>query len=421
MTTRRPPLPNRGSDLIQMIEQRRVARWHAGLDPQGVAPTPPEQSATWIVTQVEPVLMCMPATGGPAVSVESTDGVKGVRVGQRVLVEVKGVGRRVAVSVLDQLPITERDKGETAATINGEPLTIGGDLHLDASDVGAMPADMHITDIAGYVEPAQGLVAHTHTVNFTATGSAPVEFSVSLPNIDSLYPALGDPPSSFPSDQWSYLNSVKQRLNEFRNLFLELDSQQLSGSTTVSLNISGSTSTGQTGDGSPGGGPVSPPPAGSNTVTIRVPDPTWFEPGSPDVFTRAWGDDINTLVYRLWETSSAVAGGTFAASGGGQITISRSIGNVTEYGGAMGFDSYWSDTQSQNLLTLHTFWSSVCGATFPVSGGSGGVTINVPAPPWNAPGAPNTYTQPYGAAVRLMLKRLYDAAAAVCGTSFPVN
>ena len=113
-------------------------------------------------------------------------------------------------------------------------------------------------------------------------------------------------------------------------------------------------------------------------------------------------------------------GGTFAASGGGQITINRSIGNVTEYGGAMGFDSYWSDTQSQNLLTLHTFWSSVCGATFPVSGG-GGVTISVSPPPWNAPGAPNTYTQPYGAAVRLMLKRLYDAAAAVCGTSFPVN
>ena len=57
MTTRRPQLPNRGSDLIQMIEQRRVARWHAGLDPQGVAPTPPEQSSTWIVTQVEPCLL----------------------------------------------------------------------------------------------------------------------------------------------------------------------------------------------------------------------------------------------------------------------------------------------------------------------------------------------------------------------------
>lgn len=420
MTTRRPQPPSSGRDLIQMIEQRRVARWHAGLDPQGVAPTPPEQSATWIVTQVEPVLMCMPATGGPAVSVESTDGIKGVRVGQRVLVEVKGVGRRVAVSVLDQLPITERDKGETAATINGEPLTIGGDLHLEASDVGAMPADMHITDIAGYVAPAQGLVRHTHTVNFTASGSAPVSFSVSLPGMGTLYPTLDDPPSSFPNDQWSYLYAVKQRLNEFRQLFLQLDSQQLSGSTTVSINISGSTSTGQTGDGSPGGGPVTPPPAGSNTVTIRVADPAWFEPGSPDTFTRAWGDDINTLVYRLWETSSAVAGGTFAASGGGQITINRSIGYVTEYGGAMGFDNYWSDTHAQNLLTLHTFWSSVCGATFPVSGG-GGVTISVSPPPWNSPGAPNTYTQPYGAAVRLMLKRLYDAAAAVCGTSFPVN
>lgn len=70
------------ADLLLQIRLRRDALFLAGRDPQGVAPTPPEQSSTWVVTQVEPVLMAMPV-GGVAVSVEATDAVKGVRVGHR--------------------------------------------------------------------------------------------------------------------------------------------------------------------------------------------------------------------------------------------------------------------------------------------------------------------------------------------------
>ena len=103
--------------LLQEMALRREDRFASGRDAQGVASPRPEESSTWVVTQVEPVLMAWPATGGHPVSVESTDAIKGVRPGHRIRVEVRGAGSRVAVALLDQLPIKQRDTGESVSSM----------------------------------------------------------------------------------------------------------------------------------------------------------------------------------------------------------------------------------------------------------------------------------------------------------------
>ena len=149
MTTRAP------SDLLLEIRLRRDALYLAGRDPQGVAPTPPEQSSTWVVTQVEPVLMAMPV-GGAAVSVEATDAVKGVRVGHRIRVEVRGAGSRVAVALLDQLTIKGRDGGDEVAKVNGKPLTVGGSTTITADDRVILDLDVKKDAVSGYTVPPGG-------------------------------------------------------------------------------------------------------------------------------------------------------------------------------------------------------------------------------------------------------------------------
>lgn len=143
---------------IGRARELRASRWLAGRDEQGTRTTAPEESSTWIVTAVSPVLMGQPLTGGPAVSITSTDALKGVAVGMRVRVEVRGVASRVGVALVDPLPISTRDAGETVATINGRQLDVGGSVSLSSSDVGALPdtATYHTVDAASET--------HRHTV-----------------------------------------------------------------------------------------------------------------------------------------------------------------------------------------------------------------------------------------------------------------
>ena len=59
--------------------------------------------------------------------------------------------------------------------------------------------------------------------------------------------------------------------------------------------------------------------------------------------------------------------------------------------------------------------------SYTISGGSGSVTLG-PATSTNpAQSPPVSYSQPYGASVRLAVKRLHEALQALCGGSFPVS
>ena len=145
---------DKARQLLDLIRMRRDSLALDGRDGQGVTPTAPEQSTTWIVTQVEPVLMAQPLTGGPAVSIQATDAIKGVKVANRIRVEVRGMGSRVAVALLDQLPITQRDKDERVASIAGKDLHVGGSVSLSADDVGALPVDADLS--------------HNHAVNISS-------------------------------------------------------------------------------------------------------------------------------------------------------------------------------------------------------------------------------------------------------------
>ena len=149
---------------IARARELRASRWLAGRDEQGTRTTAPEESSTWIVTAISPVLMGQPLTGGPAVSITSTDALKGVGVGMRVRVEVRGVASRVGVALVDPLPISTRDAGETVATINGRELDVGGSVSLSASNVGAATS------------------THKHSLTFPSLPNPPVNTPMSAPD-----------------------------------------------------------------------------------------------------------------------------------------------------------------------------------------------------------------------------------------------
>ena len=199
---------DKARELLDLIRMRRDSLTLDGRDSQGVTPTAPEQSTTWIVTQVEPVLMAQPLTGGPAVSIQATDAIKGVKVANRIRVEVRGMGSRVAVALLDQLPITQRDKDERVASIAGKDLHVGGSVSLSADDVGALPADTTLSDL-GYVPPTMNVPAHSHQV--TINQSVPINLQFDLNTISRAYP--GSPPDNW---EWNYMNQLAALVNNLQ-------------------------------------------------------------------------------------------------------------------------------------------------------------------------------------------------------------
>ena len=161
---------------IARARELRASRWLAGRDEQGTRTTAPEESSTWIVTAVSPVLMGQPLTGGPAVSITSTDALKGVAVGMRVRVEVRGVASRVGVALVDPFLISTRDVGETVATINGREVDVGGSVSLSASDVDALPETATASDVGA------ASFNHRHTFTFLTLPSPPVNTPMSAPD-----------------------------------------------------------------------------------------------------------------------------------------------------------------------------------------------------------------------------------------------
>lgn len=391
--------------LLVKEKLRRAELLMKDRDPQGVAPVEVKPSATWIITMVDPVLMAQPLTGGPAVSVESSASLKGAKPGMRIEVQVNGYGRRVAVALIDPLPISERDKAEPVATVTTpkggtKEVTVGGDITIGAGDVGAMPDSVKATDIGG----ASATHSHSGSVTIPSTGC-----SITTPNaaLPWYTPNLNNSQATINGDFALLLERLKDAVGQLSNKTVSCSGCGAAGTRAVTV-----------GAGSGGGGYT--PPVGSRSVTVNVAPPIWFDPGSPATFSTQWAADINELTWRLYEKTAALKGRTLQVSSGGSITLNYSLSvNVTEVGGAGGFSSWWSETTADNLGVLFSFWQWLANQTFSVSGGSGGtVTIGGIEPSWNNPGIPSTFSQPYAAAVRLMLKRLFDTAQSICGRSF---
>ena len=184
----------RSRDLLDRVQARREDRWLAGRSVDGMAPTAPEQSATWIVTDIDPVLMAQPLTGGPGVTVQATDAVRGVKVGMRIRVESRGMGSRVAVALIDAVTLVERNAGEQIGTVNGRPLQVGGSVSLSASDVDALP------DTANYQTVDAASETHRHTVSLQSYSRVGW----------NEYAYIGSAPATYDP---SYLNQIRNQVN----------------------------------------------------------------------------------------------------------------------------------------------------------------------------------------------------------------
>ena len=184
----------RSRDLLDRVQARREDRWLAGRSVDGMAPTAPEQSATWIVTDIDPVLMAQPLTGGPGVTVQATDAVRGVKVGMRIRVESRGMGSRVAVALIDVVTLVERNAGEQVGTVNGQPLEVGGSVSLSHDDVGALP------DTANYLTVDAASETHRHTVSMQSYSRVGW----------NEYAYIGSAPATYDP---AYLNQIRNQVN----------------------------------------------------------------------------------------------------------------------------------------------------------------------------------------------------------------
>ena len=403
---------DKARELLDLIRMRRDSLTLDGRDGQGVTPTAPEQSTTWIVTQVEPVLMAQPLTGGPAVSIQATDAIKGVKVANRIRVEVRGMGSRVAVALLDQLPITQRDKDERVASIAGKDITVGGSVSLSADDVGALPADTTLSDL-GYVPPTMNVPAHSHQVTISQT--VPINLQFDLNTIPRAYP--GAPPDNW---EWNYMNQLAGLVGDLRARWNDFATSYLNGN--VQVNFNATTSSTSAGGGSYGGGPAPDPTnPGARSIVVDVAAPRWFEPGSPDVWSWSWGADVWTLIQATRDTLGYLSGRTLDVVGGtGSITLRTGYASIWTPPPWEYYTDSWGDQVWQMVANLYDGYNAIVGG-YSVSGG-GSVTIGSPITnPLQSVTPPGQYTQAFGAAVRLSLSRITSNLSGVCGASFPVN
>lgn len=389
-------------ELLEWVALHRRARGLAGRDPQGITPPVSEESETWVVSRVSP-LMAYPLTGGPAVSVEATDGVKGVAVGMRIRVVVRGVGSRMAIALVDQVSIGERDTGEDVATVNGKQVTVGGSVDINANDVGALPEDTTLTDL-GYTPPGP----HQHSFYLSEENCR-----VTLPN-----PAFAwfEPAGAFDATWKADVDTLLRRMRDVLYNFKGATASCQNGGHAKG----GSVSTGNGGGGSgPGGGGYTPP-APTRSVTIKTKKINWFEPGS--TWSAQFAEDMRTLTWRARDAIVALSNSTHPVTTGGSITIqnlSAYYNDIWEIGGAGGFTRSWSQQTISNIVDLTDGIKLVCGSSRPVSSpGNGSITINAADPPAFSVTPQSTYSQPHTAALRLGLKRVFDAINRVSGETF---
>lgn len=158
------------------LRYRRLANAVRGRDPEGAPSEPKVELVKFIVTDVDPILMGIPLTGGPPLSLEWTDAVQGVKASEQVWVDIQGVCLRRAVALVAPKPLAEKAAGETLGNLNGKPITVGGTVTLTASDVDALPEGTRAQDIGG--QPAGNYASSSHTHSLPG---ANVSFADPLP------------------------------------------------------------------------------------------------------------------------------------------------------------------------------------------------------------------------------------------------
>lgn len=146
------------------LRYRRLANAVRGRDPEGAPSEPKVELVKFIVTDVDPILMGIPLTGGPPLSLEWTDAVQGVKASEQVWVDIQGVCLRRAVALVAPKPLAEKAAGEELGNINGKPITVGGTLTLTASDVEALPEGTRAQDIGAQPAGNYASASHTHSL-----------------------------------------------------------------------------------------------------------------------------------------------------------------------------------------------------------------------------------------------------------------
>ena len=146
-----------GAEMLVDLQATRAQNVLAGRGEDGSIPAPAVTVRTEVVEEVGAVLMCRPLTGEPAASVEWTDAVKGAKVGDVVLVAYEGIARRRAIEMVTNKPLVDKYASEPVATVRvrtgsgsgttTKPLNVGGELQLNATEVGALPAGTRPQDI----------------------------------------------------------------------------------------------------------------------------------------------------------------------------------------------------------------------------------------------------------------------------------
>lgn len=186
------------------LRYRRLANAVRGRDPEGAPSEPKVELVKFIVTDVDPILMGIPLTGGPPLSLEWTDAVQGVKASEQVWVDIQGVCLRRAVALVAPKPLAEKAAGETLGNLNGKPITVGGTVTLTASDVNALPEETSAQDIGG------ASASHTHSNYVSASHTH------SLPGV---YVSFEDPlpPGGLSSEMSTWAYQVRDALNALRN------------------------------------------------------------------------------------------------------------------------------------------------------------------------------------------------------------
>lgn len=137
-------------------------------------PRKPERETTEIVTSVAP-LRSRPVTEpvGPETSVEWTDALKGVEVGDPIKVRHTGAGRRVGIAIGVHKTITEKHAGERLGTVGGRPFDADGDAQLRVR-IGSSSSYSSFSggDVTLPTPPAGASTTHYHNFSYPSISSA---------------------------------------------------------------------------------------------------------------------------------------------------------------------------------------------------------------------------------------------------------
>ncbi len=154
-----------------LLELSALVNLLAGDAPDGTMPAPAGRIArevvhTWDTTAG--IYRTRPLHGGPEASVDPTDAVRGVTVGQVVHVLHRGAASRTAIGVDQSVGIAARYGTNVAAdigaatSVNGQTPTAAGAVSLSAGDVGAASASHSHT----YTQVGAASANHGHQLAY---------------------------------------------------------------------------------------------------------------------------------------------------------------------------------------------------------------------------------------------------------------